>query len=104
MLKLQMFSVYHDGYWIGLTPSDPPTFFLVIPSQSDSRELARLKIKELGLTTRRPDMWGCYGIPDKEYCYASTYLKTEISNFLAAIGFSPASYDFNSIGFFTPKP
>jgi hypothetical protein len=50
MFKRQMFDVYHDGYWKSDPPPPLPTFFLIMPAQRDSREIARMK--ELGLAPR----------------------------------------------------
>jgi hypothetical protein len=38
-----MFDVYHDGYWKSDPPPPLPTFFLIMPAQRDSREIARWK-------------------------------------------------------------
>ena len=52
MFRLQMFYVFHDGYWYGKSQPPPPTFYLIAPAQNNSYEIAQWKFKELELPTR----------------------------------------------------
>jgi hypothetical protein len=107
MFRLQMFEVFHDGYRYG---KPPPTFYLIVPAQNDSYEIAQWKIKELELPTREEKLGTgipYVGVSVEHSILITSYIKQEIKNFLFAIGAEVAFWErnrSNSIELFRPRP
>ena len=108
MFQRPLFDVFHDGYWYSSSdPSPPPKFYAICPAQNDSRRIAEWKLTERGLKPRDQREGLGYGIPYvgdiSKMLISRPYTKSEIMNFLSALGFSPYHYDYNSVEVFIPK-
>ena len=69
-----------------------------MPEDENVLQTAEAEFERRKLTTRKPDRFGWYGIPDAEY--ATAYTKGEIKKFLLAI--MAYDYDLNRVSFFRP--
>jgi hypothetical protein len=104
MFGRKYFQIFHEGYWTSDPKPPPPAWFLIMPSQKDSFEIARWKINELGLPLRRPDLDDfCRGIPFEKYV-PNEHTKGEIGNFLNAINLGEWAYDYDSVAVLRPQP
>ncbi len=84
MFRLQMFYVFHDGYWYGKSQPPPPTFYLIAPAQNNSYEIAQWKFKELELPTRENKLGTgipYVGLSAEHSILITSYIKQEIKTF-----------------------
>jgi hypothetical protein len=107
MFSRPLFEVFHEGYWYGPTQPPAPTWYLIVPAMSDAYEIATWKIKENSLPLRKFDELG-RGIPlvdggVQDSILITSYLKSEISQFLSALNISATEYNFKSVKVFQPK-